>query len=245
MLRVFASRLRNGRVELSDSEWHHLLKVRRARCGERVEAIDGEGRIASCLLDSASATPQLTVLRELPSRESPLSVDLRVALVTRERFDWVVQKAVELGASRLCPLLTRRTEKKAARQAARSGQHERWVRIMVEALKQSGRGRLTRLSAPLSLEESLEASSGSFGFLDVAPSRSISIGDCAVDGEMTLYVGPEGGWSDSERERLVAAGGRAVALGPRVLRTETAAIAALAIAQNALGDLGGDSRKAN
>lgn len=242
MERVLASRIDGNRAYLSREEIHHLVRVRRARPGDRFEAIDGQGRIVLCRLQRADESWYGTIVEEPGvSRESPLKVTLAQALLKKDKFEWVIQKSTELGVGEIIPLVTARTEVILdPRREARKQQ--RWRRILAEAVKQSGRGTIPRLSPVTELEEVLRArrrglklfldEEGSEPFHGCLSSLSGSVRECL------LLVGPEGGWEEKDRKRIRSAGLSPILLGPRILRAETAPIVALSILQYELGDLG-------
>ena len=171
--------------------------------------------------------------------ESPLQLILAQSLVKGEKFDFIIQKATELGVSRISPLITRYAEAKIEEQQIER-RLERWRRISLEALKQCGRRRLVDISAPRTLTQFIADVPGTALLLlserggvtltkileGITNSRSIA-----------ALVGPEGGWSDHELELLTASGATPITLGRRVLRTETAALAAIALIQHMKGDL--------
>src|SRR5207248_2595080 len=170
------------------------------------------------------------------AREGPRSLTLGQGVSRGERMDFVVQKATELGASSIVPLLTERSVVRlSAPQAARKLEH--WRAIAVSACEQSGRNRLPKVLSPLPLADFLRQS-GSGPRLLLSPTGSTRIQDVPTPvSSVTVLIGPEGGLADAEQSAALAAGFTAVRLGPRILRTETAAIAALTVLQREFGDL--------
>jgi len=153
-------------------------------------------------------------------------------------MDWVVQKATELGVSRIVPLLTERSVVRLdARQSERKLRH--WQGIAVAACEQSGRNRIPDIAAPLGLHHFLRGSNDERATrLLLSPAGALGIRDLlAPDGAVIVLIGPEGGLAESEQHAALDAGFVAVRLGPRILRTETAAIAALTLLQHRFGDL--------
>jgi 16S rRNA (uracil1498-N3)-methyltransferase len=155
-----------------------------------------------------------------------------------ERMDWVVQKSTELGVSRIVPLLT---ERSVVRLDAKQGEHklEHWQGIAVAACEQSGRNRIPEIAAPLGLHEFLRGrqNDGATRLL-LCATGALGIGELrAPDGGVIVLIGPEGGLAESEQRAALDAGFIAVRLGPRTLRTETAAVAALTLLQQRFGDL--------
>jgi len=152
-------------------------------------------------------------------------------------MDWVMQKATELGVQRIVPLITKRSVVRLdPGQAQKKLQH--WRGVVIAACEQCGRNRLPQLAAPRDLQEFLasEAEQGGMRVL-LSPTGTLRIGAIKPINELTVLIGPEGGLAPEETEAALAQGYLAVQLGPRILRTETAAIAALAALQGALGDL--------
>jgi len=181
--------------------------------------------------------------------ESPLDLTLAQALAKGEKFDFIVQKATELGVSRITPLMTRYADMRLD-ERQKISRTERWRRISLESTKQCGRRRLVQITEPLSI----------YQFMSVVESSNDSVAEKAdhslllfserggfgvneVLGEASSFrpvvalVGPEGGWSDDELEALNDYGCKPVTLGPRIIRTETAALVAITLIQHALGDL--------
>lgn len=203
---------------LEGEEAHRLMRVLRVRPGDRFSAFDGSGVEALAEVVSVGTKVTARVLeRSRPAVEAGLKVTLYLALVKGERFDWAVEKATELGVARLVPLQTERTDVRDPGETRR----ERWQRIAVSAAAQCGRVRVPRVEAPVSLS----AVRGP-GFL-LAPGGPPLVGPWPE--EMSLVIGPEGGFTDDEVRQAEQAGLRVAGLGPRVLRVETAAVAALSL----------------
>jgi 16S rRNA (uracil1498-N3)-methyltransferase len=152
-------------------------------------------------------------------------------------MDWIIQKATELGTSRIVPLFTKRSMVRLdERQAERKLQH--WRAIAVAACEQCGRNEVPELATPIDFFDVLPADASGATRLLLSPTGDLRIEDLPDTGKaITVLIGPEGGLEDVEQEAALAAGFKAVRLGPRVLRTETAAIAALTIIQHHFGDL--------
>lgn len=218
----------------------YIGRVLRGRPGDTLQLFDGSGaeylasivRISrhEVLLNVADATGR--------SVESPLDVRLVQGLSRGERMDFVVQKAVELGVRRITPLQTEfSVVRLAAERASRRRQH--WQGIAESACEQCGRSVPPLIDPALSLQEFLgEPAAADCTRLVLLPGAAQSIDSIAAPrGAVELLIGPEGGLSDSESARALAQGFLPVAMGPRILRTETAAIAALTLVQALWGDL--------
>lgn len=226
-------------VLLRDREYHHAVRVLRIRAGEAVEIFDSEGRgFEAVVAEIRSDSVALAVTGEVPARESSLKLTLALALIKPEKFELVLQKATELGVTSIVPLLSERVEVGIGRIEKKM---DRWERIIEEAVKQSGRAVRPSLGRPTSLEEIVAAGHPRF-ILDADASSSIL--DGRVD-EATLLIGPEGGFSEEELRFAIDRGCRGLRLGPRRLRAETAAIAAVTLAQSAWGDMRLDFRSSS
>ncbi|CAN5137680.1 16S rRNA (uracil(1498)-N(3))-methyltransferase [soil metagenome] len=226
----------NGQVTLGFEETRHLRDVLRLRSGDSISVFDGAGLEYLCRVAEISKKTSVgAIVKSIspPSPESPLRLTLAAAILKGDKFDLVIQKAVELGISRLVPLQTIRCE---ARITDSSNRLERWRRIRLEATKQSGRATLMEILEAKTVDEIFSLSPSDhmimFSERNGGPISAITSGDT-----MTAIVGPEGGWDDSELDAAASAKIPIVTLGGRILRAETAAIAVSAILQNRFGDL--------
>lgn len=227
-------------LALPDSAATHLLRVLRLGEGDEVLLFNGDGcdyraRIHS--VNKRSAEVRIEARIEV-DRESPLRVTLAQALARGEKMDWVLQKATELGVSRVAPVVTERTEVKLdAERADRRMQH--WRGVVASACEQCGRARLPQIEEPRALGDFL-ATTKAEGHLILAldPDGEHRLASLPAFEQLTLVIGPEGGLSPRDLAQLRAAGAQGLRLGPRILRTETAGIAALAALQALRGDWG-------
>jgi 16S rRNA (uracil1498-N3)-methyltransferase len=208
------------RVRLDDDEAHHL-KVRRAKDGERVEVLDGAGLRGSGVLVKTRQEWMVEIVA-VELQETPPSLTLGVAAGDRERFSWMIEKAVELGVTRIVPLESERTAGVATR--LKHGHLERLRRASLEALKQCGVAWAPRVESPVPLAQFAAEPLDGTGWL--ADQNGDPPPAAMDEGGVTVIIGPEGGLTDHERETLVAHGFRPVALGIHTLRFETAAVAA-------------------
>lgn len=218
-------------VTVAGDEFHHAIRVVRARVGEGIELFDKAGKSARGTIETIEGNYAIVrVDEELPSRESPLAIHLAMAVIQLEKFELVLQKATELGVRSIVPLLTDRLELRKERFA---GKMNRWQKIVFEAVKQSGRAVTPRLEEPQPFATVI-ARDGAKMFFDADTEPSPwppSLTD------VTLFIGPEGGWSDDE---IAAARQHECAfarLGPRRLRAETAAIVACTVVGARYGDI--------
>lgn len=227
------ARLREGaKVELGGAAAHHVLRVLRLREGDALTLFDGTGGEWDGVLASKSHV-QLKAHRDI-ERESSLQVVLVQGVSSGERMDLTVQKAVELGASAIQPVITRKSvvRLEGSRAEARV---EHWRRIAVAACEQCGRNRIPEVRGLLSLEAYCAKGADPRPRLLLSPA-GISLRKLELEKEATLAAGPEAGFSPEEEAALESAGFTRAALGPRILRTETAALAALAALNALRGD---------
>lgn len=233
-----ATELAAGReVLLSPEAATHLTRVLRLRSGDAVTLFNGDGRdYAGRLLDGPRRESRVLLgTAAEPEPEPPLRLALAIGISRGERMDLVIQKAVELGVASIQPLFTERSVVRLD-PARRERRHDHWQGVLVAACEQSGRRRLPALHAAAGLDDWLAGTAGRRLLLDPQADRSLP--DLPVpDGAVTLLVGPEGGLAADERGRAMRAGFVGVRLGPRILRTETAPLAALAAMQVLWGDL--------
>jgi 16S rRNA (uracil1498-N3)-methyltransferase len=241
MSRVFteAPLASGANVTLSGSAANHVARVLRLRVGEELTLFNGSGGEFTGRIEAFTGTTvKVGVGAERAcERESPLSLTLAQGVSRGERMDLVMQKATELGVTRLVPVLTERSVVRLdTRQAERKLAH--WRAITIAACEQSGRNRPPGVLAPVALGDFLRSDLKSDTRLLLSPTAELRIVEVPRPAHsVTVLIGPEGGLTQEEQERARAAGFVGVRLGPRVLRTETAAIAALTLLQREFGDL--------
>ena len=226
-------------IELPAEPGRHLAKVLRARSGDEIVLFAGDGREFAATVESVRGSRVLAAVGEARAvdRESPLAVTLLQCLARADRMDVIVQKATELGVSRIVPVLSKRSVVRlTAAQAASKAEH--WRGVAIAACEQCGRNRIPAVDAPRSLLHHLAQAPARGTQLVLEPEAATAAGlHGAVAREVAMAVGPEGGFDPEEIDAFRLAGFEFVALGPRVLRTETAAIAGLAWLQSRYGDL--------
>ena len=236
-----------SKVTLAAEEARHLLDVLRLNRGDEVFVFDGDGREFRCTVDEMKRErATLIVNAEVkPARpESTLQLTLAVALLKGEKFDLVVQKATELGATRIVPVVTKladvrlRDERDGARRVAR------FRRIAVEACKQSGRARVPEILEPIGFQALIKSKPtikrewrAMFSERDGTSLNEAIKTLQAHPVSVTALVGSEGGWTDEEIALARDEGWSIVTLGGRTLRAETAAITITALLQHLFGDL--------
>ena len=228
-----------ARIELDTRTAHYVANVLRLRDGDALDVFNGDGGAYRATLVSISRKAGVIELGELMAddRESTLTLHLALGVSRGERMDLAIQKATELGVSRVTPLQTARSVTKlSGDRAAKRVAH--WQQIAVSACEQCGRNLVPTVSPILELPKWLrDASEGLRLVLSTRASRRLAdAGDARVD-EVTLLIGAEGGLSEAEVDLATATGFVPVNMGPRILRTETAALTGVALAQNTWGDL--------
>ncbi len=228
-------------LALPEETTTHLLRVLRLSVGDAVRLFNGDGHDYAARLLSAGkrgADVEVTA-RHAVATESPLRLVLAQGVARGEKMDLVLQKATELGVAAIVPLLTERTEVKLDGDRA-DKRLAHWRGVVASACEQCGRAVLPQVSAPLPLA-TWAAAGGHGAGLVLDPRGGVSLGEVpapAAGKTLTLVAGPEGGLSERDLATLRAAGFTGLRLGPRVLRTETAGLAAIAALQARHGDLG-------
>jgi len=235
-------------VRLEGAIAHQLRRVLRVTVGERIVLLDDTGWACTVLLRQVTARGAIGEIeaRWQPQTEPSAQVVVCQALPKGRRFEWVLQKGTELGVTRFVPMHTAHSvvRPSSSEGAARL---ERWRAIVREAAEQSGRARLPQVQAPVSFEEACAPVGADTRVLSLMPclcassrplrevmeERSQSAWD-----KVRIFVGPEGDFAPEEVARASATGAHLVSLGPRTLRTETAALVAISAVLYALGELG-------
>jgi len=225
-------------VELSDSAANHVARVLRLPVGAALTLFNGEGGEYTATLHevgkrSVTARVETFVDHEV---ESPLAITLAQGIAKGERMDYAIQKATELGVVRLVPVITERCNVRLSDERwEKKLQH--WQAVAISACEQCGRNHLPTIEQPLTLTAWLAQDRNELRLtLDPQAATGIAALD-AMPHQVSLLVGPEGGLSEGELSAAQRAGYRGIQLGPRVLRTETAGVAALAVLQGRWGDL--------
>jgi len=231
-----------GVVELPAETASHIARVLRGRVGDALTVFSGDGREFGAEIATVRGS-RVTVSLGAPravDRESPLAVTLVQCVPRGDRMDFVVQKATELGVARIVPVLSGRSVVRLdARQGIAKLAH--WRAVAISACEQCGRNRLPTIDEPRPLLEYLGGAAGGDDLrlvLEPDAERGVAAGGTPRSAAIAIAIGPEGGFEPDELEAFRVAGFLRVQLGPRVLRTETAAIAALAWLQTRFGDLG-------
>ncbi len=226
--------VRDSMADLRGEDAWHLTRVLRAEAGQRYEITDNESVYLAEIVEARGDRVVFRAIETIPTPMIPVHITLCAALIKFDRFEWIVEKATELGVDRVLAVESGRSERgllEASRKRA-----ERWTRIARESSQQSRRVRSPEILPAVSFDRSLRTEADYRYFLEetTAPAllRSLPERRSGAD-RIAVLVGPEGGWLDAERQGASAAGWQAVSLGPLVLRAETAAAAAIAILVNA------------
>lgn len=215
-----------------------IRRVLRLRPGDRVMALDGSGGECTVRLDLVASAVRGTVEERRPNIAEPAAeLALYAGTLKSARLEWVLQKGTELGVSRFVPIITARSV------AHEGGENRRWRfdAVVREAAEQSRRGRIPSVSRPLSFQNALADAARGLAIILWEGERSIHLRDVPLDtnsGPIGLFVGPEGGFAEDEIALARAHGAHIATLGARILRAETASIAAATLLLARLGDLG-------
>jgi 16S rRNA (uracil1498-N3)-methyltransferase len=227
--RFFVDQVRNGSAEIVGESAQHLTRVLRVEAGQTFEITDNS-RVWLATVESARKDlVRFNVTQELDPGPPAPEVTLYMALIKFDHFEWAVEKATELGVTRIVPVAAARSE----RGLFEGGQKraERWRRIAHEASEQSRRLRFPEIDAPAKISRALADASTHRYWCDERPGAPPLIAAFRMrTGDSTaVLIGPEGGWTDTERDQFQATGWLGVSLGPLVLRAETAVCAALSV----------------
>ncbi|WP_031434524.1 16S rRNA (uracil(1498)-N(3))-methyltransferase [Methylomarinum vadi] len=225
-------------IDLSDDEAHYVRTVLRLKKGQQIVLFNGHGGEFYGRLALVSKKEVVVEVEQYNDRsvESSLSVSLGLSISRGDRMDWAVQKAVELGVARITPLLTERCVIKFRDEEKKRLRLQHWRHIVRHAAEQSGRTVLAEMPGIEALASWAPAQQGLKLFLDPYAEQSLANLQPGSNGCVTLLSGPEGGFTEQEREDAKAAGFKPVRMGPRIMRTETAVLAAVTAVQTLWGD---------
>jgi 16S rRNA (uracil1498-N3)-methyltransferase len=229
-----------GEVLLLDQQnSHHLFRVLRMRQGDKLILFNGDGKEYQAVVQGEKGRLALVLVQSLdePLRESNLRITLGQGVSRGERMDFVLQKSVELGVAGLTPIWTRRSQVQLSGARLDKKMHH-WRGVVRSASEQSGRVRLPVLDQPTDLPSWCRHASTEGHRIVLDPGCSGQLKDLPRASRVCILIGPEGGLDDDEISAAEKCGFVRVRLGPRVMRTETAALVALAAAQTLWGDLG-------
>ncbi|WP_049631411.1 16S rRNA (uracil(1498)-N(3))-methyltransferase [Cellvibrio sp. pealriver] len=228
--------LSGEQIALEESASHHLSKVLRMQAGRELILFNGAGGEFAATIHEVSKKHVIVSVQEhsIDNRESPLELELAIGISRGERFEWVLQKATELGVTKITPLITERTEVKIGGDRQEK-LHDRWQQILISACEQCQRNLLPVLHSPVQISDWLPQVKSDLRFvLHHRDSKTLPAEQKPES--VTLLIGPEGGLSEREITHALEQDFNALTLGPRVLRTETAPVAAISLVQYLWGD---------
>lgn len=227
-------------LTLPEAAAAHLVRVLRLREGDACVLFNGDGHdYHARLVEAGKREVKVEITgNETVQRESPLRIVLLQGIARGEKMDLILQKATELGVAGIVPVQAERTEVKLSGERL-DKRVAHWRSVVVSACEQSGRAQVPELAPPLDLAEAAHAMDSGALRLTLDPEGEHRLKAMALPGsaQVVVAIGPEGGWSPRDRETLAQAGFSGLRLGPRILRTETAGLAAIAALQAQFGDL--------
>lgn len=254
--RFFVDEIHRDEATITGADAHHLTRVLRVEEGQQFEISDNERVYLATVTEARKTIVRFEVVSEIAAEDEPLRAFLLASLIKFDRLEWMIEKATELGVSTIVPVDAERSEHGLLRAASK--RVERWRKIAKESAQQSRRLRIPEIADPCELSNAirdsvfsdalrlrLEEEGAPESLLAVTlrhfESANVGANSAATNGAKAsserpaaaLLVGPEGGWTDAERGTLDSAGWPGVSLGSRILRAETAAIAGLAVWQQA------------
>jgi len=223
---------------LPEAAHRHAVQVLRLKKGALINIFDGQGHEYEATIAQVSKRESVVVLgQKIESQnESPLDITLLQGISRGERMDYALQKAVELGVNKIIPLITERCNVQLSNGRAEK-RLSHWKGVMISACEQSGRSVLPELMGVMSLEEAMSINQQS-SRLVLDPMAKQGFTTLEKQQQITLLIGPEGGLSEQEINVVTEQNYQTVNFGPRILRTETATVAAIAVMQTLWGDLG-------
>lgn len=221
-------------AELRGEDAWHVARVLRAAPGQQYEISDNRSAWLAEVVEAQAARVVFRAIEPVAGAAIPARITVCAALIQFAHFEWMIEKATELGAARILPVEAARSEK-GLLEASRK-RRERWIRLAREASQQCRRTTAPEILPAVRLEGALATPAARRYFLEegeAPPLEGALPDDRAIDAEIAVLAGPEGGWTDAERRAAAAAGWQPVSLSPLVLRSETAVVAALAVLVNA------------
>jgi 16S rRNA (uracil1498-N3)-methyltransferase len=224
-----------GEHELPEAQAHYIGRVLRMADGDALQLFDGSGNeFRGTLLEVGKKRVRVTLDEQFAGQiESPLKIHLGQGLSRGERMDWAIQKATELGVSEITPIVSERCEVRLKDERAEKRQAH-WQQIAISACEQCGRSVVPLIHPPLALAEWLKKTNADLKLVLHPVAEPLTSHDKPTT--LAFLIGPEGGLNDAEVDQAQDAGFHAARLGPRVLRTETAPVVALSVAQQLWGD---------
>lgn len=242
---VKSSNVFTDSINIIGEDVNHIRKVLRLGYGDNIIVTDGEG--TDYLVEIMKMEESLVQTRIVESMknttEPPVEVTLFQGLPKSDKMDFIIQKGVELGLKRIVPVITERTVVKLASKKDEEKKCERWNRISMEAAKQCNRGVIPEVELPMKFQDAVNAVNDySLSLIPYEKETGSGLKDILSNRittkKISIFIGPEGGFTEEEIGKAVLSGVHPVTLGPRILRTETAGIAVLSILMYELGDVG-------
>lgn len=230
--------LSQSEIILNKESSHHLVNVLRCREGELCHVFDGHGNeVKTKIAEANKSHLKLDVLEILSNEtESSLKIHLFQALCKGDKMDVIIQKSIELGVTEITPLITERCDVKLSGDRLEK-RMEHWRNIIINATEQSGRAVLAKLNEPILIQKAIQQASDCLRlFMSPHVNKTLSNLLAPVHKEIALFIGPEGGFSESETNDAMYQGVNLILLGKRILRTETASVAMIASLQTLWGD---------
>lgn len=226
-------------IQLQEDAFGHVVRVLRLKSGDEIRLFNGDGHdYCAVLSDVAKKSAQATISNKTrQDNESPLNIHLGQGISRGDRMDFTLQKSVELGVNTITPLFTERCGVKLNAERLEK-KRQQWQKIVIAACEQSGRSVVPKVLAPISLTQWLEQETQALKINLHPRAKSTIMGLNTSASRVRLLIGPEGGLTNVEIEQASDANYIEVLLGPRVLRTETAALTAITALQCKFGDLG-------
>ena len=238
MRRFYASidNFHNEGVTLGQEETRHLKDVLRMTFGDQISIFDGLGNEFLCeIVGTVKRKTSLKIIEQISPKmsESHLDLTLAVSILKGDKFDLVIQKAVELGINKFIPLQTKRCDVRLRNVEKKLG---RWGKIIIGATKQSGRAKLMEITQPIEFRDFIRSSNDLTVLFSEREGTTFSKIKASTD-KITAIIGSEGGWEESELNLAKQNGVQIITFGGRILRAETAAISIPTILQHRFGDL--------
>lgn len=231
-------------IDITGEDVSHIKKVLRLRLGDNITVCDSKGQDYNARIEKIEDDFIRTFIINTKKCETepPVEVTIFQGIPKSDKMDLIIQKCVELGIHKIVPVLTEHTVVRLETNRDIDNKVTRWQRISMEAAKQSNRGIIPEVGFPVTFDKALEKTCEfDLSIIPYEKENSIKLRNCltgrSID-KISFYIGPEGGFSEKEIEKARAKGIKPVTLGPRILRTETAGIAVLAIILFQLGDIG-------
>ena len=227
--------VRSGRAEIAGDDARHLTRVLRVEVGQRYEISDNRNVFLAEIETARKEQVVFKTIEKLPAPAEEARIVLCAALIKFDHFEWMIEKATELGVARIVPVIATRSEHGLERAAHK--RLERWRRIAMEASQQSRRAFLPEIDEPSRFQDAISIEAAHRFVLDedaaAPPIGAVVPASRHASDEIAMLIGPEGGWTDEERSAVQESRWTRVSMGPLILRAETAAIAALAVIRSA------------